>query len=199
MDTIEKDVYVAYHGNSAAYIAMDEYDISRISTGFLIKSNNTVFGSNGFHQKAVLQTDFHWQMQELKVDVESLNIEMLASINHGKLYLQQKQANENFEKIIDLQHEKHFFLYSGALVIPMIWMRGFDFDNYEKVTYQMLPMGYAEVKQLCDPDSGQGIRHFSIMIYLQSFVDIIKAQTDMFGKLLYYYSETNQITIKIQS
>ena len=89
-------------------------------------------------------------------------------------------------------------MYSGALVIPMIWLRGFDFDNYEKVTYQILPTGYAEVKQLHGTDSFQGVRNFSILMYIQNFSDIIKVQTDMLGKLLNFYSETNQLTIKIQ-
>ena len=53
-----------------------------------------------------------------------------------------------FEKIIDLQNDNYFFMYSGALIIPMIWLRGYDFNNYEKVTYQMLPSGFAEIKQL---------------------------------------------------
>jgi hypothetical protein len=123
-------------------MAMDEYIISRIPAGYLVESNNTIFGANGFCQKAVLRTDAHWQMQELQVTVESLNIEMCASIKDGKLYLQQKQQDAKLEKIIDLQNDKHFFMYNGAMIIPMIWLRGFDFDNYEKVTYQMLPMGY---------------------------------------------------------
>jgi len=108
MDAIENDVYVAYQIDNGACIAMDEFSISQISSGFQIDSNNTVFGVNGFQQKAILRTDVHWQMQELYITVESLKIEMEAYINDGKLYLHQKQQDSNFEKIIDLQHDKFF-------------------------------------------------------------------------------------------
>jgi hypothetical protein len=88
-------------------------------------------------------------------------------------------------------------VYSGALVIPMIWLRGFDFENYDKVTYHMLLGGYAEVKQLPDAVENQTIRHFSMLMYLQNYTDIIKLQTDMLGKLLSFHSETNLSTVKI--
>ena len=94
-----------------------------------------------------------------------------------------------------MQHDKFFFMYSGALVVPMIWLRGFDFDNYMKVTYQMLPVGYAEIKQLPNTASCQGFRNFSLLMYVQNFTDIVKIQTDISGKLLTLYSETNHITI----
>ena len=198
METTEKDVYVAYLGNNNAYIAMDEYTISRIPSGYLVESTNTVFGNNGFQQKAELQTDHNWQMQDLKVTVESLNIEMKASVKDGKVYLRQTQQNNlSFENVIDLQYDNYYFQYNGALIVPMIWLRGFDFDSYEKVTYQMLPVGYAEVKQLPEPVTGQGIRDFSLLMYVQNFTDIIKIQTDKSGKLLSLHSEINQLTIKI--
>ena len=93
MDAIEKDVYVAYRGNVSTYMAMDEYTISRMSYGFFIESINTVFGINGFYQKATMYTDFQWQIQKLNVDVESLNIKMNAYIKDEKLYIQQKQQD----------------------------------------------------------------------------------------------------------
>lgn len=199
MDTIEKDVYVAYQGNNQVYIAVDEYVISRMPTGFLVESDNTVFGVNGFQQKSTLRTNHQWQMQELKVIVESMGIEMNASAKNGKLYLQQKQNDANYEKVINLQHDNYFFMYNGTLVILMIWLRGFDFDNFEKITYQMLPTGYAEVKQIQDSVSGRNERSFSILMFLQNFTDIVKVQTDMSGKMLFFHSETNQLTIKLQT
>jgi hypothetical protein len=39
---------------------------------------------------------------------------------------------------------------------------------------------------------------FSLMIYLQNFVDIVKVQTDMSGKVLFYHSEINQLIFKIK-
>lgn len=198
MDTVEKDVYVAYQGNSNTYIAIDEYSISRTPTGFLVESNNTVFGASGYSQKAKLSTDAYWQMQELQIRVESFNIEIVASIDDKKLYLQQKQHNANHDKIIDLHKDKHFFLYSGAMIVPFVWLRGFDFNNFEKVIYQMLPDGYAEVKQLRNTDPDQDTREFSLMMCMHNFTDIVKIKTDMFGKMLLFHSETNQITIKIQ-
>ena len=200
MDTIEKGVYEAYQGNSGVCVAMDEYNISRTSSGFLVESNNTIFGSNGFQQKAVLRTNSHWQMQELRVIVESLGIEMYAFIKERKLYLQQKQQDTNIEKIIDLQSNNYFFMYNGALVVPIIWLRGVDFENYDKVTYQMLPMGYAEVKQLYSSASfGQNMRNFSLLMYVQNFTSIVKIQTDMSGKLSFFHDEANQLIIKTRS
>ena len=199
MDAIEQGVYVAHHGNNNEFIAMDEYVIMQTPSGFLVQSNNIVFGTNGFQQRAVLQTDIHWQMQKLQVASEALNVEMCASINDNKLYLQQKQPEVNFEKIIDLQIDKYFFMYQGALVIPMIWLRGFDFENYEKVTYQMLPAGYAEIKQLSDVVSDNKVRTFSLLMYLQNFTDIVTIETDISGKLLSLHSETNNVIIKIKS
>ena len=199
MDLIEKGVYVAYQGNKSAYIAMDEYFITRIPKGYLVESNNTIFGANGFQQKAELRTDDFWQMQELQVTIEALNIEMNAVVKDGTVYVRQKrQGGVEFEKNIVIQNDKYFFQYSGALIIPTIWLRGFDFDNFEKITCQMLPMGYAEVKQLPELISDQGIRDFSLLMYVQHFTDIIKIQTDMSGKLLSLHSETNQLTIKTQ-
>ena len=87
-------------------------------------------------------------------------------------------------------------MYSGALIISMIWLRGLDFNNYEKVIYQMLPQGFAEVKQLSDIVSDKEIRNFSLLMYVQNFTDIVKVQTDMFGKMLSLHSETNQLTIR---
>jgi hypothetical protein len=199
MNTIEKGVYVAHQGSKEVCIAMDEYSVSRIKSGFLVESNSSVFGVNGFLQKSVLRTNIKWQMQELLVSIESMMIEMCASVKDEKMYLQQKQQDMNVEKIIDLQNDKFFFLYSGALIIPMIWLRGFDFDNYEKVTYQMLPIGYAEIKQLSNSVSVNGMRDFSLLMYMHNFTDVVKVQTDMSGKLLFFHSETNQISIKLQS
>ena len=200
MNIIENDVYVAYQGSSDVYIAMDEYSIAQISSGFLVESNNTVFGTNGFQQKALLKTDFQWKMQELKVTIDSVGLAMYASVNDGKLYLQQNKKDASFEKIIDLQHDNFFFMYSGALVIPMVWLRGFDFCNYEKVTCQMIPMGFAEIKQLSeDIVSSKLSRDFSLLMYMQNFTDIIKIQTDISGKLISLHSEVNKITVKIKS
>ena len=137
-------------------------------------------------------------MQELQVTVEALNIEMTANVKYGKVYVRQKQRYAlDFEKVIELQNDRYFFQYSGALIVPMIWFRGFDFDNYEKVTYQMLPMGYAEVKQLPNTVSNQVVRNFSFLMYVQNFTDILKVQTDISGKLLSLQSETNRLTIKL--
>ena len=195
MKTIENNVYVAYHDNGVC-IAMDEYSISQVSSGFHIDSNNTVFGVNGFQQKAILRTDDCWQMQELKVAIESMNIEMCANVKDRKVYVQQKQQNAvGFEKIFELQNDKFFYIYSGALVIPMIWLRGFSFDNYEKVAYQMLPAGFVEIKQLTDTVSENNLRTFSLLMYLQNFTDIVKIRTDISGKILSLYSETCQLTI----
>ena len=200
MDTIENDVYIAYQVDNGTCIAMDEFSISQISSGFQINSNNTVFGINGFQQKASLKTDFQWQMHELNIFVDSMNIEMNAIVKEGKAYVKQnKQNTVGFEKIIDLKNDKFFFQYNGALVIPMIWLRGFDFDNYKKVTYQMLPMGYAEVKQLPNTATCQEFRDLSLLMYVQNFTDIIKIRTDMSGKLLSLQSETNQLLIKLQT
>jgi len=198
MNIVENGVYVASQGNNGAYIAMDEYSISQISSGFQIDSNNTIFGINGFQQKAKLRTDAHWNMQELHIIVESLKIEMNAHVNEGKLYIRQKQQDSNFEEILDLQQDKFFFMYNGALVIPMIWLRGFDFDNYEKVTYQMLPTGFAEIKQLANTASDSNICTFSLLLFVQNFTDIVKIQTDIAGKLLSLHSETSGLTIKIK-
>ena len=200
MDITEKDVYVAYQGNNNAYIIIDECAISQTLEGFLIESNNTVIGTNGFQQKAVLRTDQKWQMQELKVAIESMSIEMCAYVKERKVYIKQKQQDTvDFEKIIGLQNDNFFFQYSGALIVPMIWLRGFDFDSYEKITYQMLPTGYAEIKQLPNTASSQHIRSFSLLMYVHNFTDILKIQTDMCGKLLSLHSETNQVTIKLQT
>jgi len=199
MDTFEKDVFVAYQGDNLTYIAMDEYVVYRTPSGFLVESNNTVFGVNGFQQKSVLRTDHKWQMQELQVIIESLKIELRASVTDRKIVIQQKQQDTNFEKIIDLMNDRYFFMYSGALIIPMIWLRGFDFDNYEKVTYQMLPIGYAEVKQLPETVPCKRIRNFSLLMYIQNFTDIVKVQTDISGKLLSLHSDTNQLTIKLHT
>ena len=73
------------------------------------------------------------------------------------------------------------------------------FENQKLlVRFYHLPIGYAEVKQLRDTNSDQGTRYFSVMIYLQIFTDIVKIQTDKYGKMLSFHSETNQLTIKIQ-
>ena len=196
MNIIENDAYIAYHGNDRAYIAMDEYSISRISSGFSVESNNTVFGTNGFCQKASLKTDFQWKIQELKITIDSFGLAIHVFVNDGKLYLRQKQHGSSFDKIIDLQNNKYFFMYSGALVIPTIWLRGFDFDSYEKISYQMLPTGFAEIKQLSGSVSGDKIRNFSLLMCTQNFTDIIKVQTDISGKILSLHSEINNITIK---
>ena len=89
MTILEKDVYIAHKGDNGACIAMDEYSISHTSSGFLVESNNTVFGINGFQQKSVLKTDSGWLMQELHVIIESLKIEMCASVNDGRLFIKQ--------------------------------------------------------------------------------------------------------------
>ena len=198
MDTIETGIYVAYQGNNGLCIAIDEYSTSKIDSGYLVESNNTIFGANGFQQKAELRTDFHWKMQKLQVTVESMNIEMCVSVKDEKVYIHQKHQDEVFEKTIDLQNDKYFFMYSGALITPFIWLRGFDSDNCEKVTYQMLPIGYAEVKQLCGSVSDSEIRDYSLLMCVQNFMDIVKLQTDISGKLLSLHSETNQLTIKKQ-
>ena len=78
--------------------------------------------------------------------------------------------------------------------------RGFDFDNYEKVTYQLLPVGFAEIKQLSDNIvSKKSTCDFSLLMHTQNFADIVKIQTDISGKLLFLHSETNKTTIKIKS
>ena len=198
MDTIETGTYVANQGNYGQCIAIDEYSISKISDGFLVESNNTIFGTNGFQQKAELITDFHWKMQELNIHVESLNNELHVSVNEGKVYVHQKKQDTVFKKNIDLQHKNYFFIYSGALIIPMIWLRGFDFDNCEKVTYQMLPVGFADIKQIPDTVSSNNMREFSVLMYVRNFTDIIKIRTDVSGKLLSLHSVKNQLTIKKQ-
>jgi len=152
MNIIEKGVYEAYQGNSEMSIAIDEYTISRMSDGYHVESNSTVLGISGFQQRAILLTDDRWQMQELRITIESLDVEMTASLKEGRVYVHQKQPESDIEKIIDLQNDRHFFIFNGALLIPMIWLRGFDFSNFEKATYQMLPVGYAEVKQLHNTD-----------------------------------------------
>ena len=95
---------------------------------------------------------------------------------HGKILTCFKQC------VAHQKNDKYFFMYSGALIIPFIWLRGFDFDNYEKVTYQMLPMGFAEIKQLPDIDLDKTVRNFSLLMYVQNFTDIVKIQTDISGK-----------------
>ena len=97
-----------------------------------------------------------------------------------------------------MQNYRYFFHYNGALIVPMLWLRGFDFDNYEKVTFQMLPAGYAEVKQLPATVYCQGARTFSVLMYVQNFIDILKIETDKLGILLSLHSESNQLTIKKQ-
>ena len=110
MTILEKDVYVAYKGDNGVCFAMDEYSISHTSSGFLVESNNTVFGANGFQQKSVLKTNSEWLMQELHVVIESMKIEVCASVNDGRLFIKQNQSGVNFEKNIDLQGDKFFYV-----------------------------------------------------------------------------------------
>jgi hypothetical protein len=193
----EKGTYIACSNNGTS-VSIDEYSVVSSSTGYTINSDNVVFGNNGFQQKAELRTDSKWVMQELNVRIDTLDIEMKANIQDGNLHIAYNQANGKYEKTFFFDNARFFFMYNGALVVPLIWLRGFDFDNYETVIYQMLPVGLAEVKQIRTTDLEHNIRRFSILMQIQGYADIVNVQTDMFGKVLYYQSQSNGLTVKIQ-
>lgn len=194
---IEKGTYAAQYGETGALVAMDEYDVTETSNGFRIRSDNVIFGQNGFRQHAEMLVDNQWIMQQLCIVVDEKNIELNASIVNENVRIWQKHGEIEIENVIPLQGKRFFFLYSGALVIPLIWFRGFDFEVFEKTHYQLIPTGRAEVMQI--PEMGDAnVCHFSINMQIGEITDFIQIKTDCSGKVWYYKSELSQLIIKQQ-
>lgn len=194
---LEKGSYVAQYGETGALIAMDEYLIEQIPTGFKIQSDNVIFGQNGFRQCAEMLVDDQWLMRKLRVVVEEKNIELNADIDNGSFRIKQSQAQTETTKLIPLQLNQYFLIYNGALVMPLIWLRGFNSEYFEKVQFQLLPVGLAEVMQIKQSNTSD-IRKFSVNIQVMDFTDFIHITTDHTGRTLLYESALSKLIIKPQ-
>ena len=196
----EKGIYTAQYGETGALIAMDEYTIEQIPNGpngFKIKSDNVIFGQNGFRQCAEMWVDESWMMQKIHIVVDQKNIELLANVDGDNVKIWQQHGQREFEKIIPLQMNKFFFLYSGALALPFIWLRGFNYGTFEKIQYQLFPTGQAEVMQIKKEDKPT-VYHFSINMYIGEMTDLTKIETDHTGKMLLFQSASTKLIIKPQ-
>lgn len=194
---LEKGTYMAQQGETGALIAMDEFVIEKIPTGFKIQSDNVIFGQNGFRQCAEMFVDDQWMMHHLHIVVNDKNIELNATVDNGNVKITQRQEQTEITKVIPLQFNRYFFIYNGALVIPLIGFRGFDFTAFEKMQYQLLPAGLAEVMQIRQTDVSDRL-HFSLTIQIGEITDFIKIQTDRAGKILVYESALSKLIIKPQ-
>ena len=197
-ELFEKGAYVAQYGENGPLVAMDEYIIERIPNGFKIKSDNTMFGQHGFRQCAEMTVDAQWLMQDLRVIVDDMHIELNVRIDNGSVNLTQKQGQTEETKVLPLQQlNQYFFIYSGALVIPFIWLRGFNFKVFEKVQYQLLPVGLVEVMQIKQTNESD-ILQFSLNIQVGEMTDFVNIKTDNKGKVLQYESALSKLIIKPQ-
>jgi len=197
-DLFEKGTYTAQQSKNGALIAMDEYIIERTLNGFKIQSDNVTFGQNGFRQRAEMLVDDQWMMQHLHVVVDDKRIELNASIDKEQVRIIQNQERKEINKLIPLHISRYFFIYSGALVIPLIWLRGFDFKSFEKIQYQLLPAGLAEVMQIKKTNVSDTL-HFSLNVQLGEINDFINIETDCTGKVILYESALSKLIIKPQS
>ena len=157
-----------------------------------------VFGPNGFQQKAEMYTDIQWNMERLHVAVNGMDTEMWATLTDSSIKVQQRCADNTIERIISLQNNRYFFLFHGALIIPMLWLRGLEFGQYEKTPCQILPLGYAEVTEIKGTMNDSNTREFSLMMQLNEYMDSVLIQTDNSGKVINYQSEIGHLIIKQQ-
>jgi len=196
-ELFEKGTYTAQYGETGALIAMDEYIIGRTSDGFKIQSNNNIFGQNGFRQLAEIEVDDQWMMQRLHIAVVDKNIELNANFDNGSVRIIQSHEQKEVSKLIPLQFSQYIFIYNGALVIPTVWLRGFDFNSFEKTQYQLLPAGMAEVKQIKQTNESDRL-HFSLNLQVNGITDIVNITTDYAGKVILYESALSKLRIKPQ-
>lgn len=196
-ELLEQGTYVAQQGEVGALIAMDEYRIEKAPNGYKIQSDNVVFGQNGFSQFAEMIVDDQWMMQDLHIVVNDKDIELNVTVEDRNVRIKQRQKQTEVTKEISLQFNQYFFLYSGALAIPLIWLRGFDFSFLEKMQYQVLPIGMAEVMQI-KQENISDTRLFSLNIHIGEMSDFINIQTDQSGKVLLYESALSRLIIKPQ-
>jgi hypothetical protein len=194
---IEKGTYLAQQGETGVLVAIDEYMIEKEQNGYKIRSDNVIFGSNGFQQSAEIFVDNKWMMTYLHIEIDSQNIELTANIENGNAMITQRQRQKKIEKVIPLQLKQYFFIYSGGLIIPMIWLRGFDFLTFNKIQYQLLPIGVAEVMQI-KQNKISDVLHFSLTMQIGEITDYINIKTNQEGKVLLYESAISKLIIKPQ-
>jgi len=191
----EKGTYIAKAGSNGACVIIDEYTVFDNGQGFTISSQNTVLGEYGFSQNAELFTDYNWTPKKMSVKVQNSDREFLGDINGDKVILKNIIKETVEEKVVPLINKNIMFLFSGAIVLPFIWLRSYDFNNYDRTQYQIIPHGTSEVQQL--KGSANGSRTFNIQINIGGQIDMIRIETDNIGKMLSFESQTTKLIIKL--
>jgi uncharacterized membrane protein len=69
--------------------------------------------------------------------------------------------------------------------------------TFEKIQYQVLPVGTAEVMQIKQPN-GSDFLHFSLHMQMGGITGLIRIKTDRAGKILLYESALSKLIIKPQ-
>lgn len=196
-DLLEKGSYAAQSGANGAVVAFDEYTIEKHEKGKIIKSENTVLGEQGFYQSAELITDNNWKPVSLLVKNPTMNLELNAEFKQGEFSFKQVVNDNVIEKSIKLINNNFILFYSGALVIPFIWLRAFDFNCFNSIEYQIIPVGRAEVLLQRQADD-INTRNFNIQMTFGQQLDSIDLITDLKGRLIHYQSNLTNTIIKLK-
>lgn len=143
----EKGVYSAHTSSNGPMIIREEYELYNHENKFILKSNITVFGNNGFYQEVFMELNEDWSPSSIIIDSPG-NVNFTAQFhNNQAVFTSQLPGETSTTQSVPILNEKFFFAFNGALVIPFLWLRCLNPDS-KKINFQILPIGYAEVEVL---------------------------------------------------
>jgi hypothetical protein len=171
---VEKGVYAAYTSLNGPVIAREAYEIFNSKNRFIIKSDITVFGENGFYQNVFIELTNNWLPLNVKINDSSNNI-FLADFSNSQATFTTRRSNaSDIIHTVPILNSNFFITFSGALLIPFLWLRGLKPDS-KKLSLQILPVGYAEVEVL-----------ENIMIFGESFKKLLLKQVANDTETIFY-------------
>jgi hypothetical protein len=128
-------------------IAREAYEIYSTKNRFMIKSDITVFGVNGFYQTVYMEVTDNWFPLSVKISDSENNLFLADISNNQATFSTRRTSASDIIQTVPIVNGNFFITFAGALLIPFLWLRSLKPDS-KKLSFQILPVGYAEVEVL---------------------------------------------------